>query len=568
MKKWIGFCILIASSLGLSAGETEIIYDYVIVGNGTAGAVLARKLSDSGKKKVLVLEAGVNNDSDPTVLTVQPLFPFLESLTDLTFNPKYAITYGVPTGIIQGQVYSEGRGWGGSSAHNYTEAVRGTPPTYNNWATLSGNPMWSYNNLLPMMIALENFTTNATTTFDPAQRGSGGPISLTQFPEVTNADPLASPLASGFNAGFVADYNNPDDISTIGTPYVGFSAFQMFATPAPSPEIVGHRSFSSNSFLDPVVTPQGRGLKGRLLRIESNAFVSRVIFNGKKAIGVEFFYSDSPDKVRQAFGKKIILCAGAINSPAILQRSGIGDAALLNSLGIDVLVDNPNVGAHLNNQYGPNAIVKLNTFASPFLHGFVNGSGSPALAAPFAYPNDSTRRIQPVGLNIGANLARVLFFLLDPKSRGSIKIVSKSPFVPPNIDLNMYSDGDVNTNGTDANLAVTAYYLLRNAVGPLNMVFPGPDDFIGPNSPEKLLATAKTLDGMTVESHIASTTRMATSITNGVVDGNLRVFGVKNLMVCDLGVAPQMPDGNTCYCVYLLALGLANILGAPVPPAL
>ncbi len=563
MKKWIGFCILIASSLGLSAGETEIIYDYVIVGNGTAGAVLARKLSDSGKKKVLVLEAGVNNDSDPAVLTVQPLFPFLEALTEITFNPKYAATYGVATGIIQGQVYSEGRGWGGSSAHNYTEAVRGTPTIYNNWATLSGNPMWSYNNLLQIMKALENFTPNATTPFDPAQRGSGGPISLTQFPEVTNADPLAAALASGLNAGFVADYNNPDDISTIGTPYVGFSAFQMFATPAPLPDVVGYRSFSSNSFLDPVVTPEGRGLKKRLLRIESNAFVSRVLFNGKKAIGVEFFYADSPDKVKQAFGKQIILCAGAVHSPAILQRSGIGDAALLNSLGIDVLVDNPNVGANLNNQYGPNAIVKLNTFAAPFLHGFANASGTPALAAPFAYPNDSTRRIQVVGLNIGANLARVLFFLLNPNSRGSIKIVSKSPFIPPNIDLNMYSDGDVLTNGTDANLAVTSYYLLQNAVGAGNVVFPA--DY---SSPQALLAQAQTLDGMTVESHISSTTQMGTSPSNAVVDGNLRVFGVKNLMVCDLGVAPELPDGNTCYCVYLLALGLANILGAPVPPAL
>lgn len=563
MKKWIGFCILIASSLGLSAGETEIIYDYVIVGNGTAGAVLARKLSDSGKKKVLVLEAGVNNDSDPAVLTVQPLFPFLEALTEITFNPKYAATYGVTTGIIQGQVYSEGRGWGGSSAHNYTEAVRGTPTIYNNWATLSGNPMWSYNNLLPIMKALENFTTNATTPFDPAQRGSGGPISLTQFPALSLADPLASALASGFNAGFVADYNNPDDISTIGTPYVGFSAFQMFATPAPLPDVVGYRSFASNSFLDPVVTPEGRGLKKRLLRIESNAFVSRVLFNGKKAIGVEFFYADSPDRVKQAFGKQIILCAGAVHSPAILQRSGIGDAALLNSLGIDVLVDNPNVGANLNNQYGPNAIVKLNTFASPFLHGFANASGTPALAAPFAYPNDSTRRIQVVGLNIGANLARVLVFLLNPNSRGSIKIVSKSPFIPPNIDLNMYSDGDVLTNGTDANLAVTSYYLLQNAVGAGNVLFPS--DY---SSPQALLAQAQTLDGMTIESHISSTTQMGTSPSNAVVDGNLRVFGVKNLMVCDMGVVPELPDGNTCYCVYLLALGLANILGAPVPPAL
>lgn len=566
MKKWIGFCILIASSLGLSAGETEIIYDYVIVGNGTAGSVLARKLTDSGKKKVLVLEAGVNHDNDPEVLTATPLFPWLLALTDMTYNPAYAATYSVTTGPLQGIVYSEGRGWGGSSMHNYMQVVRGTPTIYNNWAAISGNPMWAYNNVLPLMIAFENYTPDATP-FDPAQRGSGGPISVTQFPPIS-ADPLAIAFATAMNAGFVDDFNNPTELNNTVPPlyYIGFSAFQMFATPGPVPGTVGVRSFSSRSFLDPVVSFEGRGKKGRLLRIESNAFVSKVLFNGKKAIGVEFVYGDSPNKVKQAFGKEIILCAGAVNSPAILQRSGIGNASLLKSLGIDVLVDNPNVGANLNNQYGPNAIITGNTSAEPFLQGYVNGSGVSAILHPhFIYPNDSTRRLQPIVINLPNGISQVISFMLNPNSRGSVNIVSTNPLIPPNINLNMYSDGDVNTNGTDANLAVTAYYLIKKAVDSMGGTVLFPADF---SSPEALISSAKTLSGLTVASHIASTTRMGTSIQNGVVDGTLRVFGVKNLMVCDLGVAPEMPDGNTCYCVYVLALGAAKILGVATPPAL
>lgn len=569
MKKWIGFCILIASSLGLSAGETEIIYDYVIVGNGTAGAVLARKLSDSGKKKVLVLEAGMNHDNDPQILIAQPIFPLLQAWTDITYNPAYAATYSVVTGLLQASIYSEGRGWGGSSAHNYMQAVRGTPTIYNNWATLSGNPMWAYNNVLSLMIALENYTPDGTP-FNPAQRGSGGPISLTQRSAVSS-DPFAISLATAMNAGFVDDYNDPTDIGTTGTPYVGFSAFQMFATPGSAPGSVSERSFASKSFLDPVVLPNGKAKGKRLLRIESNAFVSRVLFNGKTAIGVEFVYADSPNKINQAFGKQIILCAGAINSPAILQRSGIGDASLLKSLGIDVLVNNPNVGANLNNQYGPNAIVLGSAGGDPFLQGFVNASGTPALAAPFVYPNDSTRRLEVVALNIGGGVSQVISFMLNPNSRGSVKIVSTNPLIQPNLDLGMYSDGaiypdsGVSVNGTDANLTVAAYKLIANAFGAANVVYP-PNMATATN--DELFAAAKQPGGSTVASHIAGTTQMATSMATGVVDGNLRVFGVKNLMVCDLGVAPELPDGNTCYCVYVLALGAAKILGVATPPAL
>ncbi|MBS0649907.1 MAG: hypothetical protein JSR93_01975 [Verrucomicrobia bacterium] len=152
-----------------------------------------------------------------------------------------------------------------------------------------------------------------------------------------------------------------------------------------------------------------------------------------------------------------------------------------------------------------------------------------------------------------------------------MKIVSTNPLIQPKLDLGMYSDGaiypdgGVSENGTDANLTVAAYKLIANAVGPGNVIYP-PN--MGSATDDELFAAAKQPGGRTIASHITGTTRMATSMATGVVDGNLRVFGVKNLMVCDLGAAPELPDGNTCYAVYVLALGAAQILGVATPPGL
>jgi len=405
------FLSLVVALSSLSASKGDVTYDYIIVGNGTAGAVLARKLTDSGKKSVLVLEAGINQNNDPVVLNTGINLLFAD-LTSLTYNPKYAETYSVAVfEPLEALVYSEGRGWGGSSKHNYMQVVRGTPAIYNEWAAISGDNRWSYNNLLPMMLALENYTP-CMTTANPAQRGVGGPISVTQTAPV-NTDPLGLQLATHTGTPFPADIND----YTEGL--LGISAFQMFAT-ATSPCTPGQRSFSSNEFLPPsIVTPTemgGAGKGKRLLRIASNAYVNKIIFNGNKAIGVKFIYNNQPNKMLKAYGKQIILCAGSVNTPAILQRSGIGDPAVLGPLGIKVLVNNPNVGANLINQYGGNAIALATTNASPFLQafmsGYTNGTNPPLPSAFYAYPNDTTRRIQIDAFQAGPGVVEMLAFIL------------------------------------------------------------------------------------------------------------------------------------------------------------
>ena len=159
----------------------------------------------------------------------------------------------------------------------------------------------------------------------------------------------------------------------------------------------------------------------------------------------------------------------------------------------------------------------------------------------------------------------VFGFMLQPRSLGSVHIVSQNPFFQPLLDLNMYSDGPVTDPNSDAFLTVSFYKIMRNIAFANEGIplYPPLADYV---SDDQLLTDAK--NKIIAESHIVGTTRMGTSTANGVVNGNLQVFGVKNLMIADAGVLPILSSGNTCYSAYLVGLEAAAILGVPTPPAL
>lgn len=531
-------------------------YDYIIVGAGCSGSILARKLSDDKKTHVLLLEKGTDTRTSPTVLDPN----ILNSWKSVTYDPDFAECYGIPLfNPFDSYTYTEGVGLGGGGSHNYMIAVRGTPSnTYNEWATLSGNSSWSYNNLLPKMKAMENYQPNGTS-IDTSQRGTGGPISIVQVSPPLNSNTAVQTLATGINTPIIPDYNDPNNGD------VGVSATQQFNTGGSN----NRRSYSGLDYLGPdVLDNNGNGVNGRKLKVIYNAHVNYVIFKGKagnKAVGIHYVLGEHKDKKINAYGAEIILSAGSLNSASILERSGVGNQSILQPLGIKTIVNNVNVGEHLRNQYGNNTVLSA---TSPF-----PSSGFQIFTDlnPY-YPDDGVRRAQLIGVNIGGNNLKLVNFITQTKVEGSSHIISTDPFKHPRIRMPFFTD-DVKTPGTDSYNAVAMLKVVKNIPG-ITVLAPPPSayptTFPGGTYPDDsgLIAYSKSINGIAVANHIIGTTQMGTSVSNSVVDGEGKVWGTKHLRVYDVGISPISEDGNNAYSAYMIGIQGAQFLGINTPPAL
>lgn len=589
-----------------------ITADYVIVGLGTAGAATARYLSDPDGPglgaSVIVLEAGENHTADAAVTAGGPFNGF----SPAGYLPLYTKTYSTNYDVTQAKIftgpqqsfYGEGRMWGGSSAHNYFFTVRGSPYFYNTVATQVANSQWNYANLEPYMIGMEDFIPNGITP--TSNRGTTGSLIISQENPLPTTSNFLNAFATAANCPIVPDYNDP----TYGNGAIGLSAQQIFSTLPTG----GTRTYSMPAFLpDTVVSyTTGLGLNGRALRIISTAYATRILFEivaggEPQAVGVEYILNNNPNEVLQVFANKaVILCGGSIQDPTLLQRSGIGDPAILNPLGIPVVVNQPLVGTNLRNQYGPAALLPIDiadTFPQfiPAEVGFVDLSGTtlnvrqyanPYYTAnsgirrnemliqrdPFSFPNpgilDVVSTITPI---TDSNCVTVLTTILDPKSTGTVKIVSTDPLIDPQIDFNLYSDGPITQNGSDLNMAAAALQVLANVAVedgsnggnmfyPLTEFYPppygtGPVDGSGLESPIR--------NAYVVMNHPCGTCQMSPNISTGVVNStDLSVWGVANgsLRVASNSVWPQTLDGNTSYFAYLIGLKMAKLLGATTVP--
>jgi len=543
-------------------------YDYIVVGVGAAGAILARKLSDR-HESVLALDLGEFRYDDPVILSpnIGAVIGGVPVITSLTFNPQYAKTYPVPIGGTDALIYSEGQGSiGGGSAHNYLAAVRGTPGIYDGWAVASADPRWLYNSILPKMRAVEHFFPNVATPQDPNQRGFNGPISVTQSPPVTTAF-LTTTLPADSNSIPTLDYNNP----TLGVTVVGSN--QAFVTPAPN----SRRSYSALEFLPmsgpgAVIDAEGNGLNGRRLKVQSNARVIKINFDRKNnAVSVDYILTkDNCTEVRTAClndAGKLILTAGAVQTPNLLLHSGVGPAAELEPLGIPVVLDSPQVGKNFQDHYGATALIAGNTGAGA---AFIDGNG-PSVSPPTLLPQN-VRRIQIISQAAFGGVSSSIAFLLNPASRGSINIVSADPLIDPKIVFPMYNPATGQDQfavpGTDANLIVRYFKILQDAANDAGLAVLQPSPAVYAGGDAALFAYARSIENWVISIHGAGTAQMGTNISNSVVDGRLKVHGLKNVYIGDASVQPVIPDGNTNFSVYYTALELAAILGYPTPPAL
>jgi choline dehydrogenase len=532
--------------------------DYVIVGAGSAGCVLANRLSADPSVRVLLLEAG---GSDRHFWVRLPVGYFRT-----IYDPRFSRVF--DTEPCEGTAgrnvrWPRGRILGGSSSINGLLYIRGQHGDYDEWASL-GATGWDYRSVLPYFKRSERYEGG-----ESAYHGAGGELGVS---ELRNDHPCCRAwveAAQQFGLPRNPDFNGAMDW--------GVGSYQLTIRN-------GWRSSASVAFLAPVRHRSN-------LEIRSGAHVTRLLLDGTTATGVEWLQDG---QVREAHAEReVILAAGALQSPQILQLSGIGPAELLRRHGIDVRVDAPEVGENLKDHYQARTIVRLSKrvslndhvrnplrLASMGLEWLLRDSGPLTVGAgqvgglartehaPDARA-DVLFNVMPLSVDKpGEPLHRFSGFTASatqcrPRSRGRVHIASADPLAPPRIETNYLAED------LDRRTIVAGVRMLRD-------IYKQPafrawmDDEVLPGrergSDRQLLDFARESGGTVF--HAAGTCRMG-SDARAVVDPALRVRGVTGLRVIDASVMPEMISTNTNAASIMIGeKGAAHVLGrASAPPA-
>ena len=516
-------------------------FDYVIVGAGSAGCVLANRLSADGKHSVLLLEAG---PKDTNVWIHVPL-GYGRLFKEKTVNWMYQ-TEPEP-GLDGRQVFQpRGKVLGGSSSINGLLYVRGQHEDYDRWRQ-RGNDGWGYDDVLPYFRKAENQQHGAD-----GFHGAGGPLPVS---DLSYADPLSAAFIEA-----AAETGIPRNPDFNGATQEGAGYFQTTTRH-------GRRASTAVAYLRPA--------KGRTnLHIETSALAQRIVFDGRRAVAVEYRKQGSLRTARAR--KEILVSSGAYNSPQLLQLSGVGPAELLRKHGIDVVLDAAGVGHDLQDHLQVRVVMRctqritlndvVNSPARKVLAGlryaaFRTGPLSIAAGTSGAFfktnPRLATPDVQihflPFSTDkMGEKLHSFSGFTasvcqLRPESRGSLRIRSADPAAPPEIRIN-YLATEVDRTTNVEGLKILRRILRAPALKPyvVDEVDPGAKV----STDEDLLNYCRQR-GSTIY-HPTSTCRMG-SDPLAVVDQRLRVRGLDGLRVVDASVMPDLVSGNTNAAIIMIA---------------
>lgn len=533
----LGFCL--HPELEARKGAKTPTADYVIVGVGTAGGLLAKRLTDDRKTSVIALHVGEN-------LTEDPLIKYSKNagitVIDGLIGPPF-----YESGVTVSQSNADDRQlhWalalpeGGASSINAGAYCRGTNQLYCQWQKIAG-PSWSVKRILSIYKKLETYEGETT---DPCARGHHGPLNVRQVQDPTDVSlTFTQGIIDATSFPFVLDYNAPS------TP-IGVSSQLQYTQKGVNGRL---RVSSATAFLNEnVMTPDGQGVNGRRLRVLFNSTGLRTIWEGNTAIGVEYL---NDGETKQVFARKgVIVCCGLRSSP-FLMYSGVGPQALLSSLNIPVVYDNPNVGQGLADQPSLRMLFSANPLDySPVFDGLF--SQISWLPAPGGNPY--SRQIRIATANPIPGFVLFIMDLCQPQSRGSVSINSSDPLAAPVIDLGVLSaSADLDLFQAGMQVYVNNINLAVQAIDPLyQLIYP---------DPAILSDNAAVIDfikaNVSSNEHFQSHCRMAPEDQGGVVDSTGHVYGVQNLIVADDSVVPLCMDGSPMASAYLIAENIAQML--------
>ena len=515
-------------------------FDFIVVGAGSAGCVVAERLTADGRFTVLLLEAG---GTDRRFYVQMPL-----GYGKTFFDPRVNWNFRAePDPGLAGNAdhWPRGKLLGGSSSINAMVWIRGQREDYDAWAA-AGNAGWSFDDLLPFFKAVEHNEAGANEW-----RGRGGPV------HVSDMRPHIHPLTHRYLEA-ARQAGLPDNPDFNGPMQEGVGIYQITTRN-------GRRMSAARAFLR-------KAMKRRNLKVETRAHATRILFEGRRAVGVEYVRNGAPVQARAR--REVILSAGSVGSPQLLELSGVGEPALLSGLGIEVIQASRQVGENLQDHLGINYTWKaklptLNQILRPWWGKLLVGaqylllrtgplSMSMNQGGGFFRTDDSCDRPnmqlyfqafstvipkpgeRPIlspdpwsGFSIGLSNCR-------PTSRGSIHIRSRDPFTAPRIVPNAYStDNDVEE------MLAAVKFLRRIAAQPAlaevieEEILPGP----ACRSDEALIDDFRRRSGTVY--HPVSTCRMGPEPAAAVVDPRLRVHGLSGLRVIDASVFPSVISGNT-----------------------